>query len=898
MLVHLESRLLDQLAEAEGDVMSNDTLVLAIEEFKEMSGEMSAKSEALSTARRAIDAEIEGYLPVARRGSLIFFLIRQLHNLSHVYQFSLDAYKDIFSHAVTLGRAALRNSGHHYVPVDPSDLIDELTHTIYSYVACGIYEEHRLQFSTQLAFRIAELDGTLPSDELELLLRPKLIMEAPKRPVSLQWLPGTCWVAVCSLAEQLPDAFGSLPAEMDGSTHWQAWFDHEHPEAQDLPGECARRLSGFQRLLIVRALRLDLMTRAIYVWVRSFMGERYLEHGEPSSSLMALIENAALTRQVFFLLAPGGASTVDGALQQISKTMKKELTSISLGQGQEPAVEKQLDRMHASGGWLMLKNIELVAGWLPKLERKLEALCADGAHPDFRVFLSALPQHFLPEQILQSSFKLTIEAPSGLKARMLGAYGSFTEAIWEGCSKQKELKAIIFGLCFFHASMIERRKFGPIGWSHEGKLKYDFNQVALQNSIAVARNQLGVHQPEAHQPEVPFEAMRYLVSEVIYGGHVSDDIDRRLLRAYADAYLREELLEGLAFFQKFEAPPPNLSHQQYLDYIGESLSPREAPMALGLHTNAEINFMTSQGTSLLKVAAELRLRSAAGGGGATTHDKVRSIIDDVSERLPDIFSMADLQQRVDEVYSRPFMAVLLQECERMNRLLSLMKKMLANLDLGLKGDLSMSNSMEELMNTLYNDKVPPIWMQAASGPSLRALGSWTADLLQRQRQLEGWTADLTTPKVTWLSGLFNPRVFLTAVMQVTARRDDLPLDKLTTVVEVTRVMSADEIEAVPRDGAYICGLSIEGARWDINRGQLDDAILKQLHAPMPVILVKAALKKTADSYACPVYKTLKRGRSRWNTGRDSLVFLVDLQTKQPPSKWVMAGVAAFLDVDS
>jgi dynein heavy chain len=45
------------------------------------------------------------------------------------------------------------------------------------------------------------------------------------------------------------------------------------------------------------------------------------------------------------------------------------------------------------------------------------------------------------------------------------------------------------------------------------------------------------------------------------------------------------------------------------------------------------------------------------------------------------------------------------------------------------------------------------------------------------QQLVEWTADLGVPKVVWLSGLFNPQSFLTAVMQTTARRNDWPLDK-------------------------------------------------------------------------------------------------------------------------
>ncbi len=90
----------------------------------------------------------------------------------------------------------------------------------------------------------------------------------------------------------------------------------------------------------------------------------------------------------------------------------RTFVTVSLGQGQEPVAEKALDQMYASGGWVMLQNIELVAGWLPKLEKKLEAL-QQGAHPDFRVFLSALPQKVVPVPILQASIKLTNEPPVG-----------------------------------------------------------------------------------------------------------------------------------------------------------------------------------------------------------------------------------------------------------------------------------------------------------------------------------------------------------------------------------------------------------------------------------------------------------------------------------------------------
>ena len=47
-----------------------------------------------------------------------------------------------------------------------------------------------------------------------------------------------------------------------------------------------------------------------------------------------------------------------------------------------------------------------------------------------------------------------------LQANLLRAYGQYSEEILEGCAKQQEYRAIVFALCYYHAAMLERKKFG------------------------------------------------------------------------------------------------------------------------------------------------------------------------------------------------------------------------------------------------------------------------------------------------------------------------------------------------------------------------------------------------------------------------------------------------------
>eukprot|EP00386_Alphamonas_edax_P011408 GDKI01036156.1.p1 GENE.GDKI01036156.1~~GDKI01036156.1.p1 ORF type:complete len:555 (-),score=146.39 GDKI01036156.1:20-1435(-) len=470
---------------------------------------------------------------------------------------------------------------------------------------------------------------------------------------------------------------------------------------------------------------------------------------------------------------------------------------------------------------------------------------------------------------------------------MKGSYTKLTEEDLNDCP-HPAYRSLVFVVSFFHAVVQERRKYGKIGWN----VAYDFNE----SDFRISTKLLGMYLGKAHDNDdpVPWNSLKYLIGEAMYGGRVTDDFDRRVLVTYLDEYMGDFLFDtNQPFFfsrsgYEYTVPKPG-NIEVYLNYIKE-LPLINSPEVFGLHPNAEIGYFTESAKRLWLGLITMQTNAGGSGGGMNRDEYIEMVATGIQQKLPTV----ELVFHKEVGVPTPCEIVLMQEIERFNILIDSMTLTLIDLKRALKGEIGMSAELDELAQSLLNGFLPSAWARLAPA-TMKPLGSWMEHFTRRYRQYSDW-ATKGEPSVFWLSGFHIPDSLLTALVQTTCRKKGWALDKSTLYTECTKYTSREQVPSKLEFGTYIEGLYLEGARWDIERGELAQQEPKVLVYEMPIIQIipiEANRLKLRDSLRTPVYVTQNR-RNAMGVG---WVFDANLHTKEHPSLWVLQGVSLCLNTD-
>jgi dynein heavy chain len=930
-LESLENLLIHRLATLSTEELLRVDVVEGTEQLKAQSITIASRIEESLHTRQVLLQQREVFRELAARGSLMYFVIRELIAVESLYAYSLQSFTGVYKSVITSGpafEAAQKIVTTHQARVSKggdtsgneqpqADRVTLISLAIIMTIQRGLLLRHRLVLIFAIALRCLEVKGTVLPAQVGYLLQDAttlgfttptaLMLQPPVAP----WITKAQWRDVAVLVETVP-GFGHLAAELATSAkRWQQWTETERPEEARLPGDW-KAVSVIAHIILVKVFRPDRFRHAAEGLVSKVLGPAFVESSTAAQADVGEIITAMAPSTPLLYLLFVGADPI-GELEQASRRLgAHRFANVALGEGQGPAALLAIQNAMKSGGWVVLQNLHLMTKWLPTLEafldrtlplagaQKLSTAAATGdgaASSAMRLFFTAEatndPERQLPTRLVQRCLKLAMELPIGLRASMARSLQSFAPETIESNAKASDLRTLVFNLAFLHTALVGRRQFGRIGWSKV----YPFSSADLAISFDLLRSHL-----DQSAGFIPWAALRYLIGEIIYGGLITDTFDRRVNTVYVQRAINEE-----ALVPGFELAPgvvvPAAGSIQQLQAATESLN--ESVEAFGLHDSAAFTSAVATSAqlatdvSLLLIATQANALGEHGVGAAPSASSsglpaADALFVDLAEDFIATlspFDTAALKSQAAESLTPavPLTVIIAQDSARLHALVTKVLSTLRELVNIARGRQSTTDVADRARACIDASHVPPEW-QALAYPSVRTVRGWIDDLAQRTSAMEKFVAlNGEPPKVLWLGAFFSPSSVITTLLQSYARKHGVGLDSLAIDTEVLKKNAADITHAV-KDTLQISGIFLEGAAWDLRTNALTDCSPRASVVALPVVSIRAVpvdSLQTRGLYWCPLYATRRRG--------DSFVCMVYLRTTEPQTKWILRGTCALLD---
>ncbi|PSN45379.1 Cytoplasmic dynein 2 heavy chain 1 [Blattella germanica] len=490
-LDQLQEILLHELANAQGDILQNKDLLASLNEAKVSSTAIYESLSESSHLQAELNQECDVYRPLAEFGSTLYFVVTDLGKLNNMYQFSVSSFMRLFQKALIGPK--LKDNIINELKVRIDDLLQlnsdrDLSgnnHSHYKTNLCQHVEmnDHNSESGAEAYIR-ESIESNIPLNPRNKSASEWTVftgqavsdikIETSRIGENLpNWIEEERAFDVFVLKNSLPELFSELQLDDKGS--WTG-FSRSGDCENNFPVQLTHKLTPFQRVLVVQALRPDRLHSALVQFSLLSLGLQDLS--PPALSLKQLLTETIATEPILLVISPGADPSEElRSLAQLT-VGEQHYFEVAMGQGQVTIALEHLHTAARQGSWLCLKNLHLMTYWLPTLEKELKSL---EAHENFRLWLTAEAHLKFSAILAQSCLKVTYESPQGVKKNLQRTYASWGPEFINKEAQGENRSRALFVLAWFHAVVQERRTFIPQGWAKF----YEFSDADLRAGAEV-----------------------------------------------------------------------------------------------------------------------------------------------------------------------------------------------------------------------------------------------------------------------------------------------------------------------------------------------------------------------------------------------------------------------------
>ncbi|KAH8376856.1 hypothetical protein KR093_001749 [Drosophila rubida] len=570
--MQLQDKLLEQLSNAEGDILRNEPLLASLNEVKQSSAQIDAALEQSGQLKQTLLAEFGALRTLCVQAAEFYA------GLCQGYELSALVYIELF-----LG--ALRGQ---QLP----QLYERLVRSVYLQLARATPRDAQLTLALWICRQA--YPQAVGAKEWQLFVG-NFVASADGGPSgALSGLPDCmgreAQLRLTQLLQQLPELRAQL--QLDKDYVWRGFIEQQTDDV--LPGV----QSPFQRVLLAQIFRPDLLLAQLRAATGQLLGIAPEAASQPS--VAQLLEQSSSERPVLLISQPELDPAAELRAVALRKWGSQKYLELAIGRGSEQRALSAVRQAAVAGQWLCVKNVHLVPQWLAQLERELDAL--QSKSPDFRLWLLCeTTQGLSAVALYERCLKVRYEQPLGLKQqvlRMLQNYAALQPEATQPPAKCLKLRLVLFVL---QAVLQQRRQFIPQGWSKY----YEFGEPDLKAALGV----LGWLDAQLASGRCDWTLLQRLCEALAYGGRLNNERDVQLLRAYLAQFLCADVLSnrwqplGLA-----TALPTSGQLQDYYAAL-ERLPAHDEPRMYGLASQAQQQREIEQARQLIQ-----QLRSKHFGG--------------------------------------------------------------------------------------------------------------------------------------------------------------------------------------------------------------------------------------------------------------------------------------------
>eukprot|EP01029_Cantina_marsupialis_P002018 TRINITY_DN11834_c0_g1_i3.p1 TRINITY_DN11834_c0_g1~~TRINITY_DN11834_c0_g1_i3.p1 ORF type:complete len:2324 (+),score=948.09 TRINITY_DN11834_c0_g1_i3:913-6972(+) len=616
----LEAQLLSELNAVTGHILEDDNIMSMLEGLKKKAAVIQKDMAEAEIVMEEVQKISSFYQPLAKACSSIFFCLQMLKEVNPLYQFSLAFFQQTVS-------AVLAQLNLCETPKDaPSDANERLRwlqtlffRELYFRVARGLLHEHHLGFALRMLQIKLGGNEVVPEAEMEFLLAGSAIAPShkysqivehiipsaeakAKRDLAQLFGLSPCWSELANHMDNNIGEWKGVVNTPDAEKHIPQWLQ---PSGGRSTNDNEIRLA-WCNLMVISILRPDRFEIVAADLIERVLGEGLMGDAELRMPLLKIVTlQCTSTVPVAFFSTKG--LDASGKVHNMAVELRKQLTEIAMGSSEsEIEAADALESCMRGGDWLVLKNVHLCNEWLRSIPQRIGGTGVR-CHKDFRLFLTGQITSKLPTGILHVSDMFTFEPAPGVKASLLRSFNSLPATAFT--ASPTERKRVMVLLCWLHALVMERLRYVPLGWT----ANYEFSEADLACAVRVLDGWVGyVAGTMAHvsPSKLPWQAMRTLVRETIYGNRIDSDCDERVLAETMDRLfcaecfnidfnlLPEDAADHLSL-------PEDCSASSVLDWI-KQLPEINPPSWLGLPASADRMLRTTHYENTLRGLRLLR----------------------------------------------------------------------------------------------------------------------------------------------------------------------------------------------------------------------------------------------------------------------------------------------------